>query len=212
MSKGGKTEGPLGHIFRSVRSAFIRNKTIDPAQTSERVTASAVPAPSASELINEGLRQRQQVGTASARPYFERAAQLEPNSHVPWFMLGNVASELGDFDVAVAHYARARDLNLSDHVIRYNLGLNQLWRGYIDTAIEELRAACSLNTSYLQAQSSHIMALHSSDRVSPEEIDAATREWGLRFSLEHPVSVPPTVRVGADHPERLRVGFVSGDF
>ena len=99
--------------------------------------------------------------------------------------------------LAVAHYAHARDLNPSDHVIRYNLGLNQLSRGYIDAAIEELRAACGLNPSYLQAQSSHIMALHSSDRISPEEIDVAIREWGARFSLEHPASVPSTARVPA---------------
>jgi predicted O-linked N-acetylglucosamine transferase (SPINDLY family) len=97
-------------------------------------------------------------------------------------------------------------------VIVYNLGLNQLWRGYIDAAIEELRAACGLNPTYLQAQSSHIMALHNSDRISPEEIAAAVREWGARFSLEHPASGPSTVRSGTDHPERLRVGFISGDF
>jgi protein O-GlcNAc transferase len=168
--------------------------------------------PSAGDLINEGLRERQRVGTAAARPFFERAAQLEPNSHVPWFMLGNVASELGDLDVAVAHYAHARDLNPSDHVIVYNLGLNQLWRGYIDVAIDELRAACALNPSYLQAHSSHIMALHSSDRISPEEIAATIREWGSRFSLEHPASAQSAVRPGTDHPEPLRVGFISGDF
>src|SRR6266403_4310850 len=233
MSKRGKPEGPFGQIMRSVRSAFIRNKTIDTAQTSERApatgatattaaavttnpvpvaTANAAPAPSASELINEGLRQRQRVGTEAARPYFERAAQLEPNSHVPWFMLGNVASELGDLDVAVAHYAHACDLHRSDHVIRYNLGLNQLWRGYIDAAIEDLRVACGLNPAYLQAQSSYLMALHNSDRISPEEIAVAIREWGARFSLEHPASAPSTVRAGTDHPERLRVGFISGDF
>src|SRR6266403_547412 len=233
MSKRGKPEGPFGQIMRSVRSAFIRNKTIDTAQTSERApatgatattaaavttntvpvaTANAAPAPSASELINEGLRQRQRVGTEAARPFFERAAQLEPHSHVPWFMLGNVASELGDLDVAVAHYQRACDLHPSDHVVRYNLGLNQLWRGYIDAAIEELRAACGLNPSYLQAQSSHIMALHSSDRISPEEIAATIREWGSRFSLEHPASGPSAVRPGTERPERLRVGFISGDF
>jgi protein O-GlcNAc transferase len=174
--------------------------------------AQPAPAPSASELINEGLRQRQQAGAAAARPYFERAAQLEPKSHVPWFMLGNVASELGDLDVAVAHYAHARDLQPSDHVVRYNLGLNQLWRGYIDAAIEELRAACALSPSYLQAQSSHVMALHNSDRTSPDEIAVVIREWGSRFSLEHPASRPSTVRPGTPHPERLRVGFISGDF
>lgn len=234
MSNERKSEGTFGQILRNVRSAFFRNKTTVPAQTSERApatgatatsatadtTAKASPAatpdpaqpPSASELINEGLRQRQQFGAEAARPHFERAARLEPNSHVPWFMLGNVASELGDLDTAVAHYAHARDLHPSDHVIRYNLGLNQLWRGYIYVAIEELRVACGLNPSYLQAQSSHIMALHSSDRISPEEIAATIREWGSRFSLEHPASAQPAVRLGTDHPERLRVGFISGDF
>ena len=169
-------------------------------------------APSASELINEGLQQRQQIGAQAARTYFERAAQLEPHSHVPWFMLGNVASELGELDVAVGHYIRARDLCPSDHVIRYNLGLNQMWRGYIDPAIEELRVACRLNPSYIQAQSSLIIAQHNSDRVSPDEIAVTIREWGSRFSLQHPVSVPPTVHHGTGQPERLRVGFISGDF
>jgi protein O-GlcNAc transferase len=210
MSAGRKPEGALGRLLRSIRSAFSGDPAIDAAPV-DAATHSA-PIPSASELINEGLRQRQQLGTAAARPYFERAALLEPNSHVPWFMLGNVASELGDLDAAVAHYGHARDLNPNDHVIHYNLGLNQLWRGYIYTAVEELGAACALNPTYLQAQSSHIVALHSSDRISPEEIDAVIREWGGRFSLEHPASVPPTTRAGADRPEQLRIGFVSGDF
>jgi len=197
--------------------------TVDHAPAAERAAAGgatptaaaaadSAPAQSASELINEGLRQRQRTGVEAARPYFEKAAQLEPNSHVPWFMLGNVASELGDLDSAVAHYAHARDLNAGDHVIRYNLGLNQLWRGYIDAAIEELRAACGLNPSYLQAQSSRIMALHNSDRISPEQIDVAVREWGALFSREHPASAPTTLRPGTGHVERLRVGFISGDF
>ena len=174
--------------------------------------AAPAPALGASDLINEGLRERQRVGTAAARPFFERAAILEPHSHVPWFMLGNVASELGDLDVAVGHYTRARDLSPSDHVIRYNLGLNQMWRGYVDAAIEELRVACGLNPSYLQAQSSLIMAQHNSDRIGPDEIAVNIREWGSRFSLEHPVAVPPAAYHGSGQPERLRVGFISGDF
>ena len=231
--KGRKPDGTFTRFLRHVRSAFFSSAAADNTMPDEKLTAigaskisatagtavkaatsSEDPAPtlSASELINEGLQQRQRVGMVAARPYFEKAAQLEPNSHVPWFMLGNVASELGDLDAAVAHYAHARDLHPSDHVIRYNLGLNQLWRGYTDAAIEELRAACALNPSYLLAQSSYIMALHNSDRISPEEIDATIRAWGARFSLEHPASAPSTLRSGIELPERLRVGFVSGDF
>src|SRR5882724_8024360 len=215
----------FGRFLRSIRSAIGGITAIDRAPAAERAAAAGAAAqaatgvaadpaspPSASELINEGLRQRQRADAAAARPYFERAAQIEPNSHVPWFMLGNVASELGDLDAAAAHYEHARDLHPSDHVIRYNLGLNELSRGYIDTAIEQLRAACGLNPTYLRAQSSHIMALHSSDRISPEEIAATIREWGARFSLEHPASAPSTERPGAENPQRLRVGFISGDF
>jgi protein O-GlcNAc transferase len=231
VNSGRKANGLFGRLFRNVRSLFIGSAPIDPAQASGRAPptganaaagapdasatvaiATAAPAPTASELINEGLRERQRVGAAAAQPFFERAAHLEPHSHVPWFMLGNVASELGDLDVAVGHYTRARDLSPSDHVVRYNLGLNQMWRGYIDAAMEELRVAGGLNPSYLQAQSSLIMAQHNSDRIGPDEIAATIREWGSRFSLEHPVSAPPAVCHGSGQPKRLRVGFISGDF
>src|SRR5580704_17214593 len=66
----------FGRLFRHVRSVFIGCAAIDPAQTSERAPptgataaagapdaaattaiAAAAPAPSASELINEGLRE-----------------------------------------------------------------------------------------------------------------------------------------------------------
>jgi protein O-GlcNAc transferase len=205
---------------------FTRSTAIQQAPPPERVaatdatattaaaaaTADSAPPPSANELINEGLRQRQRAGVQAARPYFERAAQLDANSHVPWFMLGNVASELGDLDLAVVHYARARDLSPNDHVVRYNLGLNHFLRGCIEAAIEELRVACGLNPSYLQAQSTHLMALHNSDRISPDEIAVAIREWGARFCLEHPASAPATVHPRDEHQDRLRVGFISGDF
>ena len=111
MSNGRKSEGTFGRLLRNVRSVFAGSTGIDRTPAAERAAttaAAAAPAQSASELINEGLQERQRVGAAAARPFFERAAQLEPNSHVPWFMLGNVASELGDLDSAVAHYAHAR--------------------------------------------------------------------------------------------------------
>jgi protein O-GlcNAc transferase len=172
-----------------------------------------VSAPSADELIKEGLRQRLAHGVKSALPFFERAALAQPNSHVPFFMLGNVASDLGDLDLAVLHYERARDLQPNDHVIRYNLGLNQLWRGYIDAAIAELRVACELSPGYLLAHTSYIMALHNSDRVTPEQMADTVLDWGRRFSLEHP-STPsrPRLHVNRPIPSQLRVGFVSGDF
>jgi protein O-GlcNAc transferase len=228
----------FARLLRNLRSVFIGSALTDRLPAVERVAetgaaagaTSTVPvgmaptstvkprqpdfssAPSARELINEGLRQRQLIDSAAARPYFERAAQLDPNSHVPWFMLGNVASELGDLDAAVEHYTHARDLQPTDHVIRYNLGLNQLWRGYIYAAIDELREACGLNPAHLQAQSSYIIALHNSDRVGPDEIDVAIRQWGARFSLEHPALTLPDVGRGLRQPERLRVGFISGDY
>jgi protein O-GlcNAc transferase len=156
------------------------------------------------------LRQRQQQGSAAAAlPFFERAAQLEPDSHMPFLMLGNALSELREFDSAVLHYQRARDIQPNNHVIRYNLGLNQLWRGYIDAAIEELGIACRQNPAYLPARTTYIMALHNSDRVTAEEIAATIREWAAFFAQQYPEQAQPE---RADGSGRLRIGFLSGDF
>jgi protein O-GlcNAc transferase len=216
MTSESQPGGKFVQLLCRVRSALKGGAGVDAARpaapAATPVPPPIAPKPTASELINEGLRQRQEHGVAAAKPFFEKAAQLEPNSYVPYFMLGNVASELGELDTAVGHYTHARDLQPSDHVVRYNLGLNHLWRGYIDSAIEELRAACDLNPAYLQAQSTHLMALHLSDRVSPDEIAAATRAWGARFSLLHPESAMPVSRSEAELREVLRVGFVSGDY
>jgi protein O-GlcNAc transferase len=211
-----KSGGRLAKLLGGVRSALKGGAAEHAPRTAADAAAPVTPAPApkatASELINEGLRQRQAHGVAAAQPFFETAAQLEPNSYVPFFMLGNVASELGDLDTAVRHYERARDLQPSDHVVRYNLGLNHLWRGYVDLAIEELRAACNLNPVYLQAQSTYLWALHNSDRISPEEMAAVARDWGVKFALQHPEALLPGPRSRADLADVLRVGFVSGDF
>jgi protein O-GlcNAc transferase len=193
-----------------MRSLIMGESADPPAQVPPAAAAGTAPAPSASDLIGEGLRQRQQTGSAAAAlPFFERAARLEPDSHVPFLMLGNALSELDELDSAVPHYQRARDLQPNNHVIRYNLGLNQMWRGYIDSAIEELGIACRQNPAYLLARTSYIMALHYSDRVDAEVIATAIREWAAFFAKQHPEQAQPE---RADGSGRLRVGFLSGDF
>jgi protein O-GlcNAc transferase len=204
--------GILHRLARGIRSLTRGESANPPAGAAPAASAVAAPAPppSASDLISEGLRQRQQQGSAAAAlPFFERAAQLEPDSHMPFLMLGNALSELGELDSAVPHYQRARDIQPNDHVIRYNLGLIQLWRGYIDAAIEELGIACRQNPAYLQARTSYIMALHNSDRVSAEEIATSIREWAAFFGQQHPEQAQPE---RADGSGRLRIGFLSGDF
>jgi protein O-GlcNAc transferase len=214
MNNWSKRRGMLGRLARCMRSALTasepkRSTALEPAA----VLNAAIPAtsPSANELINEGLRERQQFGPAAALPLFERAAQLDPYSHLPFLMLGNAAAELNDLDRAVACYEAARHLEPKNHIVRYNLGLNQLWRGYIDSAIEELAGACYLNPSYLPAHTAFFMALHNSDRTSPDEIVAAIRQWAAHFAAQYPATVR-TAPVDAAHSRRLRVGFVSGDF
>ena len=128
---------------------------------------------------------------------------------MPFLMLGNAFSELGELDSSVPHYQRARDIQPNNHVIRYNLGLIQMWRGYIDAAIEELGIACRRNPAYLQAWTSYIMALHYSDRFTAEEIAGTIREWAALFAQQHPEQPQPE-RAGSSG--RLRIGFLSGDF
>ena len=212
MNDGRKRDGIFGRLARSLRSGRAAGESGGPVQQPAMpADEAAAKPPSANELINEGLLLRQQSGAAAALPLFERAAQLDPNSHLPFFMLGNAASEMDELDRAAMYYERARDLRPDDHVIRYNLGLNHLWRGYIRLAIEELRTACRLNPAYEPAQTAFIMALHNSDLISPEEIAHVIRGWAARFSLRHPAAARSAPADRA-FPRRLRVGFVSGDF
>ena len=217
MRDGSKRAGILARLADKFRSATagepVRQTSTTESSAGEaaRVTPAAAAAQtSAAELINEGLRQRQQFGTAAAVPFFERAAAVEPNAHLPLFMLGNAATELGDLDGAVVHYARARDLAPNDHLIHYNLGLSHFWRGYMDPAIEELAAACRLNPSYLPARAGYLLALHNSDRVEPRDIAAAIRDMGAQYPAAHATRVP-TAQHDSGVARKLRVGFVSGD-
>jgi protein O-GlcNAc transferase len=217
MGDGSKSAGIFARLAGKLRSAGAGDPlrqspaTASAAAESPGVAAApAAPQASAAELINEGLRQRQQLGTAAAVPFFERAAAAEPTSHLPFFMLGNAATELGDLDAAVVHYARARDLAPHDHVIHYNLGLSHFWRGYMDPAIEELAVACRLNPSYLPARTGYLLALHNSDRIEPKDIAAAIRDLGAQYPAAH-ASALPTAQRDPGPARKLRVGFVSGD-
>jgi protein O-GlcNAc transferase len=162
------------------------------------------------DYVNEGLRRVQSRDVAAALPLFQKAAEIEPDSHIPPFMLGNAFSHMGDLDTAANHYQRARGLRSSEAVIRFNFGLNELTRGYIESAISELREACRLNPQHAAAQSTYLVALLSSDRHSADDIATATRNWGTRFAAQYPEA--GKLHLPRDPPRRLRVGFVSGDF
>jgi protein O-GlcNAc transferase len=204
----------FGRLARGLRSNPAASEN-DGARTEQYpgVPAAGIAgAPSsASDLINQGLIRRARDGAAAALPLFEQAAELAPNSYMPFLMLGNATSELDELDRAATYFERARDLEPNNHVVRYNLGINHLWRGYIQLAIEELQTACRLHPSYDTAHTALIMALHSSDLISPEEIVNYIRRWAARFALQHPASASSLTPDRALQ-RKLRVGFVSGDF
>ena len=215
MSKGRKSVSVFGRVSGAIRSALKTDESDQatlPTESSAKTSLSET-SPSATELVSEGLQQRQRNGARAALPLFERAAQIEPHSHLPLLMLGNANSELGHFDQAAAYYERARDLEPKNDVVRYNLGLCHLSRGYIDSAIAELAGACYLNPTYEAAHSAFIMALHYSDHATPEEIVATVREWGTRLAAQHASKAGAwTSRKDISLSRKLRVGFVSADF
>jgi protein O-GlcNAc transferase len=207
-----KRGGILHRLARGFRSRTVDQSTSPPAPDPTGTSTAAAPEapPSAHDLISEGLRQRQQQRSAKAAlPFFERAAQLDPDSHLPFLMLGNALTELGELDTAVPQYQRARDIQPNNPVIHYNLGLIHMWRGYMDAAIEELATACRQDPAYLRAWTSYIMALHYSDRVSAEEIATTIREWAAIFTRQYPEQAQPE---RFERTGRLRIGFLSGDF
>lgn len=164
------------------------------------------------DFVNEGLRRVQTGDVAAALALFEKAAEIEPGSHIPPFMLGNAFSHMGDLDTAAIHYLRARGLRPSEAVIRFNSGLNELSRGYTESAIAELREACRLNPQHTAARSAYLVALLNSDRHGADDVAAAAVNWGTQCAAQYPDAGELQRSRGAGPPRRLRVGFVSGDF
>ena len=100
--------------------------------------------PEAAECVRQGLAASQANDTTAALDLFARAAQVAPDSGIPWFLAGSEHAAAGQVEQAEAAFANAVLLAPEMPLARYQLGLLQFSTGRAATAALTWQALLNL--------------------------------------------------------------------
>ena len=137
------------------------------------------------------------------------ALELSPDFAEAYNNLGNFLKDLSQFDEAAASYRRALKLNPTSFKVHGNLGNLLLSIGKLDEAMASYRSALEIKPDLSEAHSNLLFVLNYSSGYTPEYCLEQARQYG-RIVTEKAVRRFSAWQCAA-HPERLRVGLVSGD-
>jgi predicted O-linked N-acetylglucosamine transferase (SPINDLY family) len=135
------------------------------------------------------------------------AIALKPDYADAYLNLGSVQTTLGRLDEAEASYRRAIAFNPGHATAHSNLGMTLNTRGRLDEAIASFREALRLQPDHVEAWSNLLLCLNFASVSRSEALEAARRFGGMVTAKATPFGAWRC----PEAPERLRVGFVSGD-
>jgi protein O-GlcNAc transferase len=125
--------------------------------------------------------------------------------------LGDLLAESGDHASAVTHYREAVALTPESPQLLSSLGNALLQVGALDEAVDVLTKALELAPDAAPIFSNYLLAIQYSSKVSKAEKFAAAQAFAERF--EAPLQSQWGNYAKRDaQPEKLRLGYVSGDF
>jgi predicted O-linked N-acetylglucosamine transferase (SPINDLY family) len=139
---------------------------------------------------------------------FRRTVEINPGLAQAHCNLGTALLALGQYNAAEASYRRAIEINPHIAEAYYNLGNALRKMGRLDDAEENYRLAVEIKPDYAQAQSNLLFTLNYTAKA-PEYCLEEARRYGRMVSQK--VTARYSTWQCAAHPERLRVGMVSGD-
>ena len=145
-----------------------------------------------------------------AEACYRRALQIKPDYADAHNNLGTLLKNKGQLDEAEACFRRTLEIK-PDYAKAYtNLGNCKLDLGQLDEAEAYYRKALEIEPNYFLAHSNLLFSLNYASSKSPEDCFSEAIRYGQNIKSQ--VTSPFTEWSCAKHPERLRVGFVSGDF
>ncbi|MGA7749249.1 MAG: tetratricopeptide repeat protein, partial [Gallionella sp.] len=140
---------------------------------------------------------------------YQRAIKIKPDYAEAHFNLGNAMKDLGQLDNAVASYRRALEIKPDLVEAHNNLGLALQELGQLDSAMVSYRRALEIKPGFIDALDNLLLVLNYTASHTPASYLEQARQFG-RIVAEQ-VGVRFSAWQCAAHPERLRVGLVSGD-
>lgn len=141
---------------------------------------------------------------------YSRSLTRRPDSPEAHYNLGNVLNKLGHFKDAASCFQRALELNPDLVEAQMNLGGVFMAQGRLEEAVGHYEQAVQMNRAYALARSNALLATQYASHLSPEEIFARHRAFGIDFEGAMPhFPLHPNTR----KPKRkIKIGYVSPDF
>ena len=142
---------------------------------------------------------------------YTQVIALEPDSAEAYGNLGMTLQELGRLGEAEVSYGQAIGLKTDYAAVYNNLGTILQNQGRLEEALTRYNEAIELQVDYSQAYNNKNLCLNYSFNWSSLFIYQQHLEFEKQFGgLE--IRVPLMEKVNKDAVERLRIGYVSGDF
>ena len=182
---------------------------LDEAETSYR-RALQISPDYADAHSNLGLTLQDMGRLSEAEASLRRALQINPDHAEVYNNLGIILKDMGRLKEAEASCRRALEINQDYADAHSNLGIILQDLGRLDEAEASLRRALQINPDLAEVHSNVLFLLNYSSGNAASYSLAEAHQYG------HKVSDKITSRFAewscAKQPERLRIGFVSGDF
>jgi predicted O-linked N-acetylglucosamine transferase (SPINDLY family) len=140
---------------------------------------------------------------------YRRALTLKPDSPATYNNLGLALQGLGQFDNAITHYRHALRLKPDYAGAYHNLANALRGLGHIEDSIASCRSALKINPDFTEARSNLLFSLNYTANHDTEFCLEEARQYGQ--IVRKKVSAQFSAWQCEPHPERLRVGVVSGD-
>ena len=173
-------------------------------------TAGAAPAAvTATGFVEIAAAAQRRGERGLARSLYLQALQADPQCADALHLLGVLEHQERNHDDAIELIEEAIALQPGQADYRMNCGLAYLARGQTKEAIHMLREALRLRPAYAKAHANLLFALNFSEDATPAEILEAHRDAIRASGFDR---AGGATAVPAPGSERLRVGYVSGDF
>jgi len=145
---------------------------------------------------------------AEAEPLLRQALHLAPDHPRAHLNLGAALYLLRRFRLAAEHLERAVRLAPHDARAHLNRAMVHMALGESTAAVDAFRRALEIRPDYAVGHSNLLLALQYCDNVTAADIRMAAQRFGALFPMAEQPGQPKARLPG----QRLRVGYVSGDF
>jgi protein O-GlcNAc transferase len=161
-------------------------------------------------LLQQGIAEFRRGNMPAADDIFTRVLLADPGNAHCLHMLGLVAEQRGDLEMAERLIERSIDI--APHSRAWlNLGVVRCHRGDLDAGIACYRAAIELEPDYAEAWVNLLFALDMHPEAPPDVL-RAEREAFDRAACGRWTNPAPPHEVDRDPDRRLRVGYLGADF